>query len=228
MTPRVVILTAPSGGGKTTIVSELLSRRPDLFGYSVSATTRRPRVGEKDGSAYHFLTPDEFERRVQAGDFLEWAEYAGERYGTLESEVERILAAGRHAVLDIEVQGARQVRKVYPRPASVSIFVVPPSPRVLIERLRQRRTESEQQLRARLAIAVREVETARADLGTGAVFDAVLVNDDLEKAVNRVVQIVGDPDAARQRSTGMAALLADFVRGLEVEAERLSQSARSV
>ena len=118
MTPRVVVLAAPSGGGKTTIANELRRRRPDIFGYSVSATTRKPRAGEQDGAAYHFLTREEFRRRVQAGDFLEWAEYAGELYGTLRAEVERVLASGRHVVLDIEVQGAQQVRRAYPRPAS--------------------------------------------------------------------------------------------------------------
>src|SRR6266496_5507994 len=117
--PRVVVLAAPSGGGKTTIARELVTRHPDLFGYSVSATTRKARAGEQDGAAYHFLTRDEFLGRRDAGAFLEWAPYAGELYGTLRSEVERVLASGRHVVLDVEVQGARQVRKAYPRPGSV-------------------------------------------------------------------------------------------------------------
>lgn len=226
--PRVVVLAAPSGGGKTTIARELLRRRPTAFGYSVSATTRKPRTGEQDGEAYHFLTREEFERRLGAGEFLEWAEYAGELYGTLKSEVERVLASGRHVVLDIEVKGAQQVRNVYPRPASASFFVIPPSPRVLIERLRKRRTESEEELRERLAIAVREVETAREDVrrGGGLVFDHILVNDDLDAAVDRVLQLVEHPDAAERRTRDMAVLLADFVRELEVEASHLKQSAR--
>ncbi len=152
MTPRVVVLAAPSGGGKTTIARELRTRLPDVVGYSVSATTRTARPGERDGEAYHFLTRDEFLRRLQAGEFLERAEYAGELYGTLRSEVERVLRSGRNVVLDVEVQGARQVRRAYPPPASVVIFIIPPSARVLIERLRKRRTETEAQLRRRIDI----------------------------------------------------------------------------
>jgi len=222
----VVVLAAPSGGGKTTIANELRRRHPRVFGYSVSATTRKPRVGEKDGEAYHFLTREEFQRRVRAGEFLEWAEYAGEQYGTLRAEVKRVLASERHVVLDIEVQGARQVRTVYPRPSSVSIFVIPPSPRVLIERLRKRRTESEKELGERLAIAVSEVEAARDDAVAGRLFDHVLVNDDLETAVNRVIEIVEHPEALKHRPTDAAGLLADFVRELERAADQLKQSAK--
>jgi len=222
----VVVLAAPSGGGKTTIANELRRRHPRVFGYSVSATTRKPRVGEKDGEAYHFLTREEFQRRVRAGEFLEWAEYAGELYGTLRAEVKRVLASERHVVLDIEVQGARQVRTVYPRPSSVSIFVIPPSPRVLIERLRKRRTESEKELGERLAIAVSEVEAARDDAVAGRLFDHVLVNDDLETAVNRVIEIVEHPEALKHRPTDAAGLLADFVRELERAADQLKQSAK--
>jgi guanylate kinase len=226
VTPRVVVLAAPSGGGKTTIANELVRRFPRVFGYSVSATTRRPRPGERDGEAYHFLTRDEFQHRVQGGEFLEFAEYAGERYGTLRGEVDRVLASGRHVVLDIEVKGARQVRAVYPPPASVSLFVIPPSPSVLLARLRKRRTESERELRERLAIAVGEVKTAAEDVKGGAVFDHILVNDDLDAAVNRVVAIVENPDAVDRRAPELAALLASFVRDLEIEAGQLTQSVK--
>ena len=235
MTPslRVVVLAAPSGGGKTTIARELRTRAPETFGYSVSATTRKARPGERDGEAYHFLTRPEFERRREAGEFLEATEYAGELYGTLRSEVEQVLRSGKHVVLDVEVTGARQVRKAYPRPASVVLFVIPPSPRVLIERLRKRRTESEAELSRRIGIATHEVETARREIGD--VYDRVLVNDDLETAVREVIAVVqgggagggggdGGRDAAQRAPADMTSLLSDFVRQLRSEAAQLKQS----
>ena len=224
MTPRVVVLAAPSGGGKTTITREIRGRQPTLFGYSVSATTRKARPGERDGEAYHFLTRDEFLRRRRAGEFLESAEYAGELYGTLRNEVDRVLESGKHVLLDVEVQGARQVRQAYPSPASLIMFVIPPSPRVLIERLRQRRTESEAQLKKRIEIATREVETAGQELAT--VYDRVLVNDDLDTAVNEVIELVQRPDAARPAVEDLTNTLTSFVRELEHEAEQLWHSTR--
>jgi len=224
VTPRVVVLAAPSGGGKTTITREIRARQPTLFGYSVSATTRKARPGERDGEAYHFLTRDEFLRRQRAGEFLEWAEYAGELYGTLRHEVDRVLKSGKHVLLDVEVQGARQVRQAYPSPASLVVFVIPPSPRVLIERLRQRRTESEAQLKKRIEIATREVETARQELAT--VYDRVLVNDDLDTAVNEVIELVQRPDVARPAVEDITNSLTSFVRELENEAEQLLHSTR--
>jgi guanylate kinase len=226
VTARVIVLTAPSGGGKTTIAADVLRRAPDRFGYSVSATTRAPRAGERDGVAYHFVTRPAFQAEVAAGEFLEWAEYAGALYGTLKREVDRVLAGNRHVVLDIEVQGARQVRARYPNPASLSLFVLPPSPRTLIERLRGRRTESEEQMRTRLAIAVDEVRAAEADAPFGRVFDDVLVNDDLDTAVTRVMTLAersGPPDRLPAERT---AQLAEFARELATEAERFTQHAK--
>ena len=127
-------------------------------------------------------------------------------------------------VLDIEVQGARHVRTAYPKPASTAIFVIPPSPSALIERLRKRRTESAREMGERLAIAVREVEAARHDVQAGTVFDHIVVNDDLNAAVQRVIEIVEAPDRVQHRTTDMMGLLAEFVRELEIEADRLKQS----
>lgn len=215
MTPRVVVLAAPSGGGKTTIARELRTRLPTVFGYSVSATTRPARPGERDGEAYHFLTREEFLRRLAAGEFLERAEYAGELYGTLRSEVERVLGSGRHVVLDVEVQGARQVRRAYPRPQSVVIFLIPPSARVLIERLRTRRTETEAQLRRRIDIATQEVEIAQREIGS--VYDHMVVNDDLDRAVKEVISRIQGSGGPPPASRDMAGLLSAFERQLKTE-----------
>ena len=213
MKPVVVVLSAPSGGGKTTIARALLAERRDV-GYSVSATTRPPRPGEQDGQAYHFLSRAEFERRRRAGEFLESAQYAGEWYGTLKSEVDRILSAGRHAVLDIEVKGARQVRAAYPPPASVSIFILPPSGAALLERLGQRGSESPDGLRRRLRRAVEEVREASR-------YDYVLVNDDLARAVQAVSAIIdgGAGGASVSRRP------ADFEQRLDALARDLAQAA---
>jgi guanylate kinase len=187
--PVVVVLAAPSGGGKTTIARALVARWPERYGFSVSATTRPPRPGERNGEDYFFLSNDEFRRRQAAGEFLEWAEYAGELYGTLKAEVDRLLAAGRHVLLDIEVQGARQVRKRYPPPASRAVFILPPSAAELLRRLEGRRTESPSEMAKRLETAIRELRQAEA-------FDHVVVNDDLDTAVATVHKLVEAPEAA--------------------------------
>ena len=223
--PRVVVLSTPPSSRAKTPAREIVPPNPKRLWDSVSATTRKARPGERDGAAYHFLTRDEFLRRRDAGEFLEWAPYAGELYGTLRSEVERVLAGGKHVVLDVEVQGARQVRKAYPRPGSVVTFVIPPSPRVLVERLRKRRTETEAELSQRIEIAIREVETARQDIGD--VYDRVLVNDDLDTAVREVVELVQGGEAGQGGEGGrsdVADLLPAFVRQLKTEAAQLSQS----
>ncbi len=132
MKPFPLVLSAPYGGGKTTIANALVAAREDV-GYSISATTRPARPKERDGVDYHFLSREAFDRGVRAGEFLEWAEYGGERYGTLKAELEKVLASGRHAVLDIEIQGARAVRQQYPD--SVLVFVVPPAAEELMRRL---------------------------------------------------------------------------------------------
>ena len=182
MRPAVVILSAPSGGGKTTIARALAERRSDV-GLSVSATTRAPRPTERDGDAYHFVAGNEFRRRVDAGEFLEWAEYAGELYGTLRAEVEALRNAGRHPLLDIEVQGARQVRAALPQGEVIGVFLLPPSPVAWRERLVGRRTESADALRRRLAVAQGELDAVGE-------YEHVVVNGDLERAVADVAAII--------------------------------------
>ena len=148
---------------------------------SVSATTRRPRPGETHGVDYWFLTDEEFDRRVEAGDFVEWAEYSGRRYGTLRSELHRVLATGRPVVLEIEVQGARQVRRTMPE--AVQVFIVPPSREALRVRLVGRGTDPPEEVERRLGVAEEEL-AARSEFGH------VVVNDRLEDAVERLAEIV--------------------------------------
>jgi guanylate kinase len=178
--PRVFVITGPSGVGKGTLIRLLRERVPSLA-LSVSATTRAPRPGEQDGVDYHFLSDAEFARRVEAGEFVEWAEYSGRRYGTLRSELERHLAEGRPVVLEIEVQGARQVRRAMPE--AVQIFIEPPDDEALKDRLVGRGTDDPDAIARRLAVA--ESELAAADE-----FQYRVVNDRLDEAVARLQEIV--------------------------------------
>jgi guanylate kinase len=178
--PRVFVITGPSGVGKGTLIRLLRERVPSLA-LSVSATTRAPRPGEQDGVDYHFLSDAEFARRVEAGEFVEWAEYSGRRYGTLRSELERHLAEGRPVVLEIEVQGARQVRRAMPE--AVQIFIEPPDDDALKDRLVGRGTDDPDAIARRLAVA--ESELAAADE-----FQYRVVNDRLDEAVARLQEIV--------------------------------------
>ncbi len=177
---RVFVITGPSGVGKGTLIRTLLERIPDLE-LSVSATTRRPRPGEQDGVDYHFLDDAEFERRVQSGDFVEHAAYSGRRYGTLRSELERRTSAGAPVVLEIEVQGARQIRQTMPE--AVRIFVAPPSEEALRARLVGRGDTAPEDMEARLA-------TAREELAAQGEFRHVVVNDRLEDAVAALEELV--------------------------------------
>ena len=174
------MITGPSGVGKGTLIRGLLERVPELE-LSVSATTRAPRPGEEHGVDYHFLTPERFEARVEAGDFVEHANYSGNRYGTLRSDLERRLASGAGVVLEIEVQGARQVRAAMPE--AVAVFIAPPSRAALRARLVGRGTDSAEQVDERLRTAERELEAQPE-------FAHVVINDRLEEATDELVGIV--------------------------------------
>ncbi len=227
MTPKVVILSAPSGGGKTAVTKALLERYPDRFGYSVSATTRKPRPGEQEGKAYHFISREEFERRAEAGEFLEWAQYAGELYGTLKREVEDTLKRGLNVLLDIEVKGARQVRSVYVD-SSITVFLIPPTAGELLKRLRERKTESASEIARRVRIAVEEIQIARQDIRSAIVYDHVVVNDDLDLAVNRIIEIVDRPEIAKHRTMDMMKLIEELMRDLQTEASQLQSSVKEL
>jgi guanylate kinase len=177
---KVFVITGPSGVGKGTLIKRLLERVPSLA-LSVSATTRQPRAGEEDGRDYHFLTEEQFQERREAGDFLEFATYSGNHYGTLNSELDRCLDKGRSVVLEIEVQGAQQVRAA--RSDSVQIFIAPPDPAVLRERLRGRGTDSPDAIDRRL-------KTAEQELAQQDDFDHRIVNDELDQAASELESIV--------------------------------------
>ena len=181
MAPRVFVITGPSGVGKGTLIRKLRERVAGLE-LSVSATTRGPRSGEEDSVDYHFLKTGEFAERADAGDFLEHATFSGNRYGTLRSEIERTLEAGTSVVLEIEVQGARQVRAAMGDEA-VLIFIAPPDPEVLRERLAGRGADSDEAIERRL-------ETAKQELEAKQEFKHVVVNDELGRAAAELEEIV--------------------------------------
>lgn len=181
---KIVIFSAPSGSGKTTLVKHLLQSNLNLE-FSISATNREPREGEVDGRDYYFLDTQTFKKHIEAGDFLEWEEvYKGRFYGTLKSEVQRIWDKGNHVVFDVDVKGGLNIKNQY-QDKALAVFVMPPSFAVLKERLKERRTESEQELDMRIAQAKQELSYAQD-------FDIVLVNDRLDMAKEKAVDIVKD------------------------------------
>jgi guanylate kinase len=180
---RIVVLSGPSGSGKSTIVNRLVGLAPVKLVKAISATTRRPRTGEKEGEDYYFLSPAEFEQKRQAGEFLEYAEVfgSGSWYGTLRGELERAERAGAWALLEIDVQGARNVANAYPE--TVTVFLTAADDRDYEQRLRRRGTETEEALQRRLAIA-------REELAAADFYRYRVVNDDLDRAVKEIAHIL--------------------------------------
>lgn len=187
--PRVFVVSGPAGVGKGTLVSRVRTVHP--FCLPVSATTRSPRPGEEDGVSYYFLSDEEFTARVKRGEFLEWAQVHNNRYGTLKSEVDACLARGTSVVLEIDIQGGQNVRRLYPD--AVLIFIEPPSWDVLVERLKGRGTESEETLAIRL-------NTARGELELAHTYDVRIVNDDLDAAVAELARMLEKHELEEEES----------------------------
>lgn len=180
---KIIILSAPSGSGKSTIIRELLKFDELNLGFSISATSRQPRGNECHGVEYYFLTDNEFKRRVDAGEFVEWEEvYPGTCYGTLRSEIDRVISQGRNLIMDVDVKGGLNIKKEYGGDA-ISIFILPPSKEELERRLRSRATDSDEVIAGRLAKA--DFELSFADK-----FDFRVVNDDLNHAVAEIRRII--------------------------------------
>ena len=182
MKRKAILFSAPSGSGKTTIIKRLMTYF-DCFEFSISATCRQPREGERNGVDYYFLTPEAFQQRIDNGDFLEWEEvYANTRYGTLKSEVDRICGNGKVMIFDVDVNGGINIKRYFGDDA-LAIFIMPPSIEVLEQRLRSRGTETEESLQKRLGRSSKELKEAHR-------FDVTIVNDDLQRAVEETRQTI--------------------------------------
>lgn len=197
---QLLVLSAPSGAGKTTLARRFMEGHADAV-FSVSATTRAPRGAERDGVDYHFVTPERFAALVAAGALAEWAEVHGRRYGTLRATVEASLAAGQVALFDIDVQGGEQLKAAFPRQAT-TIFILPPDEDELERRLRGRSTDGDEVIRARLAVARAEIQRGLAS------YDYVIVNDELEAALARIEAVAA---AERARLAGRVDAQAEAV-----------------
>ena len=200
-----IILSSPSGGGKTTIAHQLMARRKDV-GYSVSCTTRPPRDGEIDGRDYHFRSLQDFRRGQAAGEFAESAEVHGHLYGTLRSEVARVLSSGKHVIMDIDVQGAKQFSAAFPE--SVLIFILPPSAEALVERLTARGTEDPKSL-------IRRLRSAKDELKAIDLYPYVVVNDRIDSAVAAISSIIDAEGVKRSRNGALKARIRELEDGLQ-------------
>lgn len=201
------ILSSPSGAGKSTISRRLLAAEPDL-GFSVSATTRPPRPGERDGSDYHFVSAERFAEMVAAGDLLEHATVFGNRYGTPRAPVEAAISAGRDVIFDVDWQGAQQIANSPLRDAAVSVFILPPSIKELESRLRSRGLDSAEVIQERMSKAMNEISHWDA-------YDYIVINRDIESCERNVRNILESERLRRSRRPG----LVDFVRRLAKEFE---------
>ena len=203
--PFPIILSSPSGGGKTTIAHMLLAVRPDV-GYSVSCTTRPPRPGEVDGTDYHFIPLQKFKRDKAARRFAESAEVHGHLYGTLRAEVKRVLSSGKHVIMDIDIQGAKQFARAFPD--SVLIFILPPSAEVLVERLKARGTEDRKSL-------IRRFKSAKDELKAIDLYPYVIVNDEIDSAVAAVSSIIDAEGLKRSRNGALDARVRELMKGIQ-------------
>ena len=213
MKPVPIILSSPSGGGKTTIAKRLLQERKDI-GYSVSCTTRPPREGEVEGRDYYFRSREDFERGRKAGEFAESAEVHGQLYGTLRSEIERVLGSGRNVMMDIDVQGAKQLKAVFPD--SMLIFILPPSAEVLIQRLEARKTEDTKSF-------VRRLRSAKEELKAIDLYPYLVVNHEVEaaaKEVSRIIDGKGDTSSRGGLERNVAGLVAGIDRAIDNYSKR--------
>ncbi|WP_322091346.1 guanylate kinase [Leptolyngbya sp. Cla-17] len=177
---KLIVLTGPSGVGKGTLLRSLMERHPELY-LSISATTRSPRLGEVEGKDYYFLSRSAFERMIANGEFLEWAEFAGNLYGTPRTAVEEQIRRGQWVIVEIELEGARLIRKAFPE--ALRIFILPPSLVELEYRIRSRGTETED------AIA-RRLHRAEVEINAATEFDIQIINDDFEKALDRIETVL--------------------------------------
>jgi guanylate kinase len=203
--PFPIILSSPSGGGKTTIAHKLLAIRTDV-GYSGSCTTRPPREGEVHGRDYQFISLESFERGRAARNFAESAEVHGHLYGTLRAEVDRVLKAGKHVIMDIDVQGAEQFARAFPD--SVLIFILPPSAEALVDRLKARGTEDRDSL-------IRRFKSAKDELKAIDLYQYVIVNDDIDSDVGAVSIIIDAEDLKRSRNESLDERVTDLMTGIQ-------------